>query len=411
MELFYDIVVVGGGPAGIASAISARRFNAKVLLIEKNGVIGGMSTAGMLNVWCGDSRSSIFNNIVNSTTITVPSGRRIFSPETLKYEYINLIEKHGVDVLLHSFLSQVTVEDNKIKSIKVATKSGYITIFASSFIDCTGDGDLASLSGVKCDMGREDGLMQPMTVEFMIGNVNTEKALFKEARLDPVLQDKMQQYLKDGRISKPVGLIILVEALEPNTAYCNMTNVIELNGTNVFDLTKAEFQARKQIPQIIKFLRENVVGYENCIALASASHVGTRESRRLKGKYTLTASDVQAGTLFDDWIVEGASYCFGVHNPNGKVEKVEGIPQDTNNRYSIPYRSFVCDDITNLAFAGRCISGDHYAHSSYRVMPICFAMGEGVGSFVAYALKNNLNVNALTLSDIKEVQKLIKQGI
>ena len=411
MELYYDVVVLGGGPAGISASISARRLGAKVLLIEKNGVVGGMSTAGMLNVWCGDSYSKIFQKVMKDTTVKTSSGRRIFSPETLKYKYLELLEEHGVDLLLHSYVSDVVVENNNIKCIKTVGKSGYTSVFGLVFIDCTGDGDVATLSNVSFEMGRDDGLMQPMTVEFMIGGVDTKNALFKEARGNEELQAKMQEYLSDGRISRPVGLIILVEALEPNTAYCNMTNVIGVDGTNVLDLTKAEIEARKQIPQIIKFLRENVQGYENCYVSASASTVGARETRRLKGKYTLTYLDVQQGRQFDDWLVQGAKYCFGVHNPNGKVENVSGKPIETGNRYSIPYGCFVSDEIENLAFAGRCISGDHYAHSSYRVMPICFAMGEGVGALSAYAIKNGLKVNSLTTSDIKEVQNLINQEI
>ncbi|MBR2322199.1 MAG: FAD-dependent oxidoreductase [Clostridia bacterium] len=411
MELYYDIVVLGGGPSGISASISARRLGAKVLLIEKNGVLGGMSTAGLLNVWCGDSYSKIFQKVIKNTTKKTDSGRRIFSPETLKYEYIKLIEEYGVDVLLHSFVCDVSVKNGRIESIKTASKSGYTSVFASNFIDATGDGDVANLCGIPFEMGREDGLTQPMTVEFMIGGVDSENALFKQARGNAYLQQKMQEYLSDGRISRPVGLIILIEALEPNTAFCNMTNVIGVDGTNVLDITKAEFEARKQIPQIIKFLRENVKGYENAYVITSACTVGARETRRLKGKYTLTYLDVQDGRFFDDWLVDGAKYCFGVHNPNGKVDAVIGKPVETGKRYTIPYGCFVSDKIENLAFAGRCISGDHYAHSSYRVMPICFAMGEGVGSCVAYAFANGLKVNSLTLSDVKKVQQLIEEEI
>ena len=412
MELYYDVVVLGGGPAGISASISARRLGAKVLLIDKNGVLGGMSTAGLLNVWCGDSYSKIFQRVMaESDTKKSKSGRRIFSPEKLKCAYFNLMEEYGVDVLLHSFVSDVEVENGKIKCVKTVSKSGYTSVFGSIYIDATGDGDVSKLSGIPFDIGREDGLMQPMTVEFKIGGVDTENALFKEARHDEIINRKMQEYLSDGRISRPVGLIILIESVEPNTAHCNMTNVIDVDATNVLDLTRAEIEARKQIPQIIKFLRENVKGYENCYVVSSACYAGARESRRLKGKYTLTYLDVQEGRRFDDWIVDGAKYCFGVHNPNGKVDAVVGKPIETGNRYTIPYGCFVSEKIENLAFAGRCISGDHYAHSSYRVMPICFAMGEGVGALVSYAFKNGLKLNDMSIEDIKKVQQLVNDKI
>lgn len=409
MDLHYDIVIIGGGPAGISASVSASRLGANVLLIEKDGVLGGMSGAGMLNVWCGNAYSKIFEKVIKNTTKLMPSGRRIFAPEKVKTEYINLIEKYGVNVLLHSLVTDVSVKNGKIESVKIATKSGYITVFGKVFIDCTGDGDIATMSNIPSEKGREDGLMQPMTVEFMIGGVDSKNALFKEARLDPILQAKMQDCLSSGKVSRPVGAIILLEALEPNTAYCNMTNVIEVDGTNVFDLTKAELQARKQIPEIINFLRENVKGYSNCVALSSSSYVGVRETRRLKGKYTLTYQDVQSGKKFEDYIVDEANFCFDVHNPNGKVEDIESQPIETGNNYTIPYGCFVSEKIENLAFAGRCISGDHYAHSNYRVMPICFAMGEGVGAMAYYSLKNSLNINNLSLEHIKQIQVLLKE--
>ena len=408
MDLHYDIVIIGGGPAGISASVSASRLGANVLLIEKDGVLGGMSGAGMLNVWCGNAYSKIFEKVIKNTTKLMPSGRRIFAPEKVKTEYINLIEKYGVNVLLHSFVSEVNVSGGKIESVKIATKSGYITVFGKIFIDCTGDGDIATMAGIPFEMGRDDGLMQPMTVEFMIGGVDDD-AIHKEARLDPILQAKMQECLSNGKVSRPVGAIILLEALEPNVAYCNMTNVINVDGTNVFDLTKAELEARKQIPQIINFLRENVKGYSKCVALSSSSYAGVRETRRLKGKYTITANDIQNGKKFDDYLVDGANFCFDVHNPNGKVEDIESQPIETGNNYTIPYGCFVSENISNLAFAGRCISGDHYAHSNYRVMPICFAMGEGVGAMAYYSLKNSLNINNLSLEHIKQIQLLLKE--
>ena len=411
IELNYDVAVLGGGPAGIGAAISARRLGAKVLLVEKYGMVGGMSTTGMLNVWCGDSQSSIFKQLVDKTTKTFPSGRRVFAPEVLKPLYIELLENAGVETLLHTTVTGVSISGGVISSVTAYNKSGEIKINANTFIDCTGDGDVAYLAGVPFEMGREDGLTQPVTVEFMIGGVDDERAIYREAHVDDKLKAKMQEYLADGRVPFPVGMIILLEALEPNVAYCNMTNVIGVDGTNAFELSKAEFEARKQIPKIINFLRNEVPGYENCVALTSAVYAGVRESRRFKGAYELKPEDIQTARTFEDWLVYGADYCFGVHNPNGKVENIQGKPQETGGTYTIPYGCFTPVGVKNLLLAGRCISGDHYAHSSYRVMPICFAMGEGVGTAVAYAIKNNKVATELSLEDIKEVQTLIKQGL
>ena len=410
MELNYDICVLGAGPAGVAASIAARRMGARVLLVDKDGVPGGMSTVGMLNIWCGDAYSSVFERILQATTKQVPSGRRIYSPEELKLELINMLTDAGVELLLHSFVTEVNAENGIVRRVILHGKSGRIAVNADVFIDCTGDGDVAALSGVPYSKGREDGLMQPMTVQFTVTGVDEERALYANVQT-PELRQKMQEYLADGRVSFPVGLIILIEAIEPHTAFVNMTNVINVDGTNVFDQTRAELEARRQIPQIVRFLRENVPGYENCRAIASAAYAGARETRRINGEYTLTAEDIRAGIRFEDWIVDGATYEFGIHNPNGKVETAAGRPDDTNKRYTIPYRCFTPKGMKNLMVAGRCISGDHYAHSSYRVMPICFAMGEGVGTCAAIAFRDRTPVTALTKDQLTEAQSLIQKGV
>jgi hypothetical protein len=311
---------------------------------------------------------------------------------------------------LHSFVTSAQCENGIVSKVVLSGKSGEIEVFADNFIDCTGDGDVAAMCGAAYEKGREDGKMQPMTVQFCVGGVDESRALFADVQT-PYLKGKMQEYLADGRVSFPVGLLILIEAIEPHTAYVNMTNVIGVDPTNVFDLTKAELTARRQIPQIVTFLRENVPGYENCYVAASSAYAGARESRRITGKYTLTVDDVQDGKSFDDWLVDGAMYEFGIHNPNGRVDEEHKKPKDHRKRYTIPYGCFTPLGMKNLMVAGRCISGDHYAHSSYRVMPICYAMGEGVGTAAAIAKRDCAMPCELSREQISEVQSLIKQGI
>ena len=407
--LNYDICVLGAGPAGIAAAIAARRMGAKVLLIDRDGVPGGMSTAGMLNTWCGDAYSSVYSYICKHTTKRFGE-RLIYSPEELKTLLINMIDAAGIDLLLHSFATGVINRGGTVSEVRIHTKSGEIAIEAKIFIDCTGDGDIAALAGVPFDKGRDDGLMQPMTVQFTVCGVDESRALYADVQT-PELKAKMQEYLADGRVSFPVGLLILLEAIEPHTAFVNMTNVINVDGTNVFDQTRAEIEARRQIPQIVRFLRENVPGYEECYVIASAAYAGARETRRIKGRYTLTATDVQSGATFEDWIVDGALYPFGIHNPSGNVDRDENCPEDTKKRYAIPYGCFTPVGMKNLLMAGRCISGDHYALSSYRVMPICFAMGEGVGTCAAIALRDGISPTEFDETRIKEAQKLVKNGV
>lgn len=405
INLDYDIVVIGGGCSGISAAIAARRFGAKVLLIEREGCPGGMSTTGMLNIWCGTSESRFYKRICDRTTRVI-KGRAIYSPEKLKLEYINELEDAGVELLLHSLMTDCSLDgDGNITNIILDGKSGKIQVSAKIFIDSTGDGDLAALCGVPFSIGRDDdGLSQPMSLEFMVGGVDDSRAVYANANKCPGIAEKMKEYLADGRISRPAGHIILIEGIEPSTAFVNMTNVTGVDGTNVFDLTKAELIARKQMSQIICFLRECVPGYENCFELASGNYVGVRESRRFKGLYSLTEQDISSCRLFDDYIVKDVGYCFGVHDPKGVG--VTGRA-DGRGKYSIPYRCFVPIGVKNLLLNGRCISGTHLALSNYRVMPICFAMGDGVGSCAAVAIRDRLCVCELGAESIREVQELL----
>lgn len=409
IKLNYDICILGAGPAGCAAAIAARRMGARVLLVERDGVPGGMATSGLLNVWCGDAYGSVFNHILERTT-TQDERRRIYAPETLKLLLIDMLTDAGVELLLHSLVTGVDASEGRISAVHIHCKSGEILVNASAFIDCTGDGDVAAMAGVPFDMGRDDGLMQPMTLEFMLGGVDHFRAAFASAS-SPEMKAKMQEYLSDGRVSFPVGSIILIKGLDPNTVFVNMTNVIRVDSTNVFDLTRAELEARRQVPQIVQFLRENAVGYEDCFVLSTAAYAGSRESRRIRGQYTMTAADVQNGVHFEDWIVDGATYCFGVHNPEGFVGPVRGLPNGTGLRYTLPYRCFTPLGMKNLLMAGRCISGDHYAHSSYRVMPICFAMGEGVGTCAALAVRDGTDATCLSSEQLQEVQRLLVCGL
>lgn len=270
----YDVVIVGGGPSGISAAISASQNGAKTLLIEKEGFVGGMTTSGLLSTWGGRASSSNFESI--KSQCTVKRGRRsVFDPEKLKYIYLKELDRCRVDLLLHAQLCGVKKIDGRIHGVEVLGKEGKIIIEGNIFIDSTGDGDLAWLSGVGYTKGREsDGLMQPMTLLFTVGNVDEEKAVYPTFNTHPDLEEIMMRYVDEGAISKPAGHVILIEGYHKGTATVNMTNVIKLDGTKTIDLTRAEIHARKQVMPIIHFLREQIPGYENCYLLHSASHIG-----------------------------------------------------------------------------------------------------------------------------------------
>ena len=184
-----------------------------------------------------------------------------------------------------------------------------------------------------------------------------------------------------------------------------MTNVTDIDGTKAEDLTRAEMEARKQIPHIIAFLREYVPGYENAYLLGAASLIGVRETRHFIGEKTLTRDDIADAVQYDDYIVYDAHFNFDVHNITGAgLDKTGCQHKFTQKRgYTIPYGCFVPKDIDGLLLAGRCISGTHMAHSSYRAMPICVGMGEGVGVAAALAVRGNIPVREVSPQDIQKV--------
>ncbi len=407
-EFVTQVLVIGGGPSGIAAALSAAREGAQVLLAEKDGLFGGMSTAGLLNVWCGSAASDIWLDIRTRTT-EKRQRRSVYSPEKLKGLYIDLLDEAGVQMLLHAQLTGVEMNGGSIERAIFYGKSGHFAVRAQVYIDSTGDGDLAFRAGVPFEKGRDsDGLMQPMSLEFMVGGVDDEKAVYPTFGTHPALEEKMHEYVRDGRILSPAGHVILLEGYEKGTAHVNCTNVIRVDGTDAMDLTRAELLTRRQIPQIITFLNECVPGYEKAFLLASASHIGVRETRRFQGAYRLTEEDILAQRVFPDWVVSNAVYSFGAHSLTGAGREVS-VPDYHGERYTIPYRCFLPEGADNLLLNGRCISGTHLAHSSYRVMPICFAMGEGTGTAAALSVRQGIGVKQVNAQEIQA--RLLARGV
>ncbi len=380
----YDVAIVGGGPSGIAAAYAAARLGSRVLLIEREGCLGGMSTVGGLNIWCGESGSGFFRRLGEQVN-RYPRGRAVYDPESLKSIYLEELLAVGCEILLYTTLVGVDMDGTKIAGLRLYSKGEQFTVTAGVYIDSTGDGDLAYMAGVPYDKGREsDGLMQPLSVLFYLDGVDDSRAVYPTFGTHPDLEEKMQSYVKTGRIAEPAGHVILVEGARPGTACANMTNVIKVDGTDPVALTAADIHARRQIPAIVSFLQECVPGYENCRLDYSATIIGSREGRRFHGDYTYRAQDILDQTIFEDWVVSNARFPFDNHCMTGSGYDKDNWKYHGEN-YTIPARCFYPIGVSNLLLNGRNISGDQMAHSSYRVMSICFAMGEGVGTIAHHA--------------------------
>lgn len=411
----YDVIVAGGGPAGFAAAVCAARAGAKTLLIEQTSCVGGIATAGLMSHWTGDIDSKLFREVIercndkrDNPYVPEPEYRRFIDTERLKLVFLEMLTEAGAEILFYTFLSDVVTVDGAVKGVITENKSGRGFYSASVVIDATGDGDAAYKAGAEFCNGREtDGKKQPATLMFKVGGVNDDKAVLLGSFESLYETPKGElQALAKRELPHPAGHVLLYYNPLPGVVTVNMTNCIDVDGTKTEDVTKAEIVCRKQMYSIVDFLRKYVPGFENCYALTSASLMGIRETRHFKGKYTLTETDIYTARQFPDWIARGAYFNFDVHGMSGAGLDKTGVQKkfEQVNGYTVPYGCLVPEKTEGLLLAGRCISGTHLAHSNYRAMPICLAMGEGAGYAAAIAVKEKILPSAV---DVKKIQNYL----
>lgn len=407
-----DILVIGSGPAGFAAAYKAAKEGSGVILVEQCGDIGGISTSGLMSHWTGTCESHLYHEILRRSaeqndgefkdkiTITI-------DPEKLKTLYLKMLSEVNVKILLYTFACDVIMDKDSILGVSVINKSGFCDIFAKVIIDASGDGDIAYKCGAEFIKGREeDGKMQPATIMFKVGGVDYEKAVFPGSFETLVDTDKGElQALAKENLPSPAGHVLLYKTTLPGVVTCNMTNCIDIDGTDAEDLTKATIACREQMDKIVDFLRTFAPGYENCFVISSASLIGIRETRHFKGEYTLTAQDILDAKVFDDYVVKDAHFNFDVHNITGSGLDKTGVQHKFQQKkgYTIPYRCLLPEKIDNLLLCGRNISGTHMAHSNYRVMPICVGMGEAAGAAASISVKNNISVRKVNAEQIRNI--------
>ncbi|MDA3959104.1 FAD-dependent oxidoreductase [Oceanispirochaeta sp.] len=418
-----DVLVIGGGPAGFAAAVSCGRQGLKTLLIEKTGTIGGVATSGLMSHWTGNTEGPLYEELLNRASTAskdvnyfddkVLKAEQIIDPENTKLVMLKMLIEAGVTLRLYSFAADVLMDGNRVTGAILENKSGRSAALAKIIIDCSGDGDIAAKAGVDFHMGREsDGMMQPVTIMFKVAGVNEETAVYPGEFEDDfdVPAGKLQQ-LGRLHLKEPIGHVLIYPGSVPGVATVNMTNSQGIDGTKSSDLTRAEVECRSQIPEIITFLKRFVPGYENCYLIATSSVIGVRETRHFKGLYTITEEDIEEAKVFDDWIVTRAFFNFDIHGMSGPGLDPSGAQKSfrQTEKYSIPLGCFIPEKVDGLFLAGRNISGTHKAHSNYRVMPICVNMGQGVAAAASVCLKNGHQPREL---DYKDVQTILKeQGV
>jgi FAD-dependent oxidoreductase family protein len=425
-----DVLVIGGGPAGVGAALSAARQGMKVIVVEQANCLGGIATSGLHGHICqytsqgGEYRvvGGICHEFAEKTLdrgYGEYNGASFdFEVEAFKLILEEMFKEAGIRVFYYTQFSDVIVEDGKIQAVIIQSKSGRQAIAPKMVIDSTGDADVAFRAGAPFEKGRDsDGATQPMTLMFQIGGIDCDKVnQFRNVEYPQKYNDdntyKLHGVWKEAQDNGDMepfqdGIMGWWHTnTRPDQLGINFTHIFGKDCTKMEDLTYATIEGRRQAFQCVDVYRKYIPGMEDCWMSHSAAVIGTRESRRIVGEYVITEQDLMAEKEFNDSIGYG-SFFIDVHNCTGIGMDHETWNPPKGFKYQIPYRSLIPKKIDNLLVAGRCISCTHIALGSLRVMPQCVLEGEAAGLAANLAIKGDVVPGEI---DVKELQQLIRDA-
>ena len=418
----YDVVVLGGGPAGMAAAVAAAQSGCSTLLIERYGFLGGMGTAAGVTNFCGlhanvhgvirrvvhGVASDLLDRIARLGGLNEPHalfGKTVaqaYDTAAYKIAADELMAAAGVDLMFHALAAGVVMDSpDRVSALLVETKSGRRAVVGRAFIDCSGDGDLAAWAGVPFEKGDGAGnFLYPSTM-FRINGVDPQRA----GRAWETIPGLMLEAEAQGRHRFPRKTPIVRPQKSGIEWRVNLTQLANrdgnaLDGTDADQLTQAEVLGRRQIAGVAGFLRE-VPGFERSYIVDIAPQVGIRETRRMRGLYQLTERDVLDCASFDDTIgVNG----WPVENHVAGDVRWEWPAAGSRGFNQLPYRMLLPrTGPANLLVAGRCASMTHEGQSAARVSGACFAMGQAAGTAAALSMRGDIPPRDLPYLELRTV--------
>jgi hypothetical protein len=427
-----DVVVVGGGAAGVAAANTIANQNLKVVLIEKYGFCGGGAVAGLSGTICGmyeasdklqnkpkqavfgftdqfakmlEQKGGLTEPIAYGKTFT-----RVHDPLVWKETADVFLQNRNITTIYHAVVIKTLVEGNdKIEGVQVWSKQGTFNIKSKITIDASGDADVIAMAGLPNFIG-DKGKVQNPTMIFKISGVDIE--IFKRTYgLNSIMPQEVTDLIikmnKGNKYKLPRAKIWLFSTTKPNELLCNCTRIIgedgrELNSLYYKDFTEAETQGRKQIREYAKFFKENLKGCEKSFVTDTGTQVGIRQTRQVDGVYKLKNSDVTNGKKFKDGIARSP---WPIELHSGNKPKVEWLLDDV---YEIPLNCFIPKNGEGIIAAGRCLSAEHEAVASARVTAQCFSYGHAVGHAASISIKENMLLRDIKGENVREI--LNKEG-
>jgi hypothetical protein len=413
-----EVVVCGGGPAGIAAAVAAARIGRSVILIEQTGCLGGLGTAGMVPVFCPATDGErvlaagicqeVMDELARRMGVEVNYNWFPFDYEVLKALYDDIVLEAGVRLFLATTLADTIVEDGRVRAVVAANRAGLQAITGTVFIDVTGDGNVSAWAGAEWELGGDRGELMGPTLCATFSNVDWAR-YHAAAKTGQDARSIWLRMMDEGQAPVPEYHFVGAFRAGPTRTGNNLGHTYGVNGIDEESLTRGYVEGRKLARVYLGFYREHVPGFENAELSATAALLGVRETRRIVGEYVLTGDDYRARATFDDEIGRFA-YPVDIHSATTDPaaqkhveEELRATQLGKGESYGIPYRSLLVKGFANLLVAGRCMSTDRQVQSSIRVMPGCFITGQAAGVGAALAIEGRCAVSEANVAKVREV--------